>query len=111
LKFISEKNLILNGWFFLQNSKIQNNWFDDTSTYPLLVILGSTLAFAVGAGIHALVSYNDVQLDPNKRTSILRFWGADEGVQKPLVGKYLGSRTFPTEGLGFSHDEWLESKK
>jgi len=95
--------------YSFQNSKIQNNWLDDASTYPLIAILGSTLAFAVGAGIHALVTYNDVQIDPRKRNSIIRFWG--EGYQKPLVGKMLGSHTFPAEGLGLSHDEWIKRKK
>jgi hypothetical protein len=73
------------------------------------VVLGSTIAFAVGAGIHALFTYNDVQIDPKKRNSILRFWG--ETHEKPFVGKIIGSHTFPTEGVGLTHEEWLKSKK
>lgn len=40
--------------------------------------MGCALTFMVGMGGHALVSYKDVKIDPNKRTSKVTYWGTEE---------------------------------
>mmetsp|Transcript_28962 Transcript_28962/g.47832 ORF Transcript_28962/g.47832 Transcript_28962/m.47832 type:complete len:136 (-) Transcript_28962:150-557(-) len=88
------------------------DWLSDPSTYPIIAIMGFAGAFVVGMAANTLMTAKDVQIDPNKRSSIVRTWG--EGDSQPLTGKAIWrwswQKTNP-EGMGVDHDEWLEGKK
>lgn len=87
---------------------MKKDWFSDPSTYPLIVIMGSAITFMTGAGIHALVRYKDVQLDPAKRNSKLQNWGNEE--YNSTLSKVISWNAYGKEGLGVDHEEWLKSK-
>merc|ERR1712150_374259 len=56
-------------------SNATRDWLSDSGTYPIIVIMSCAMTFMTGMGIHALVGYKDVTLDPKKRNSILQTWG------------------------------------
>lgn len=89
---------------------IKKNWFSDPSTYPLIVILGTAITFMTGAGIHALVRYKDVTIDPAKRNSKLQTWG-QEDEYKTTLSKVISWNAYGKEGLGVDHEEWLKQKE
>jgi hypothetical protein len=61
----------------------------------------------VGAGIHALTTYEDVRMSPSKRHSILRFWGTDH---KPsIVSKIVHPEQL--EGSEVDHEEWNNKRE
>lgn len=62
-----------------------------------------------GAGIHALVRYKDVQLDPSKRNKKLQDWGNEE--YNTTLSKVISWNAYGKEGLGVSHEEWLKQKE
>lgn len=88
------------------------NMLSDPSVYPLVGIMGFALIFMAGMGTHALLTYQDVEIDPKKRASTLRYWGNDqkhEPLTKSLVYWNSWQKNYP-EGLGIDHKKWLESK-
>ncbi|KAL3789067.1 hypothetical protein ACHAWO_004624 [Cyclotella atomus] len=88
---------------------VKKDWFSDPSTYPLIVIMGTAITFMTGAGIHALVRYKDVQIDPAKRNSKLQNWGSEE--YDSTLSKVISWNAYGKEGLGVSHEEWLKRKE
>mmetsp|Transcript_13513 Transcript_13513/g.15741 ORF Transcript_13513/g.15741 Transcript_13513/m.15741 type:complete len:127 (+) Transcript_13513:479-859(+) len=84
------------------------SWLSDPSVYPLFVIMAGALGLMTGAGFHALTTYDDVQISPSKRNSILRYWGNDHGPS--LTQQIVGRRGIGPEGLGVNHEEWKKSK-
>ena len=91
----------------------KDNWLSDPSTYPILVIMGTAIAFMFGMGGHALAYYKDVRISPDKKHTEVRTWG--DGKMTTIVS-VLGDKnpyyrpTF-TEGLGINHEEWVKAKE
>ena len=56
----------------------KQNWLSDASTYPLIVVMSGALALVGGVSAYYLSVHPDVQINPNKRNSLLRTWGADK---------------------------------
>ena len=55
-------------------SALRRDWLTDPATYPLIGIIGFASLFASFVGVSCLLRNPDVQLDKNKRKSILRYW-------------------------------------
>ena len=53
-------------------------WLNDPSTYPLIVVLGAAAGLCSGFGIYFLTTSKDVQINPQRRNSIMRTWGAEK---------------------------------
>ena len=85
----------------------------DPSTYPLLIIMGGALTLMTVAGVHAL-TYKDLQIDPRKRQSVMRYWGEKEPRHHCMTGSlvYWNSwQKLNPEGLGIDHKQWLKTKE
>lgn len=91
-----------------QKLEFKKVWLSDASTYPLIFIVVSFVPFVVGIWIHALKDYEDVTIDPKKRSSILRYWGQEE--RPSIIRKYFASNALPPEGLGIDHEKWLKER-
>lgn len=50
-------------------------WLQDAGTYPMIVIMSGAMLLVLGASFSALTYCPDVQLSPQKRNSVVRFWG------------------------------------
>jgi hypothetical protein len=62
---------------FLHKHKKENmrkNWLSDPSTYPLIVTMGIAAALVSGVGVSCIFYSPDVQINPNRRGSVLRNW-------------------------------------
>ncbi|KAL7475504.1 hypothetical protein ACHAW6_001415 [Cyclotella cf. meneghiniana] len=92
-----------------KTQSVKKDWFSDPSTYPLIVIMGTAITFMTGAGIHALVRYKDVQIDPKKRNAKLQNWGEEE--YQTTLSKVISWNAYGKEGLGVDHEEWLKRKE
>ena len=92
-----------------KSQNFTKNWLSDPSTYPLIVIMGTAMTFMTGAGLHALIRYKDVQLDPSKRNSKLQTWGGEE--YNSTLSKVISWNAYGKEGLGVDHEEWLKRKE
>jgi hypothetical protein len=64
----------------------------------------------VGMGCNALFGCKDVQIDPNKRGTMLQDWGQEHrsGVVETFTLARGGVRA---EGVGINHEEWAKKKK
>eukprot|EP00521_Asterionellopsis_glacialis_P019287 CAMPEP_0195334924 /NCGR_PEP_ID=MMETSP0708-20121125/15175_1 /TAXON_ID=33640 /ORGANISM="Asterionellopsis glacialis, Strain CCMP134" /LENGTH=129 /DNA_ID=CAMNT_0040404991 /DNA_START=108 /DNA_END=497 /DNA_ORIENTATION=+ len=93
-------------------ANITKDWFSDAGTYPIIMIMSCAMTFMTGMGIHALVGYKDVTLDPKKRNSVLQTWGEKEepSVLKRAIYWNSYQKNMP-EGLGVDHEKWLQAKK
>jgi hypothetical protein len=72
--------------------------------------MGFGLTFMVGMGFNALFGYKDVQINPNKRGSMLTTWGTEKrvGVCERVVKAKGGVKA---EGLGIDHEAWAKQKE
>ena len=63
-----------------------------------------------GMAINALVGYKDVQINPNKRGSLMKDFPTEHrpGVAERFTMFKGGVRP---EGLGIDHEEWLRKKE
>jgi hypothetical protein len=98
---------------YYEKAGFKKTWLSDPSTYPLMTIMAGAGCIMVGMTINALVSYEDVRIDPRKRTQLMRDWGHDRDHQ-PLVGKIVWWNSWQKlapEGMGVDHQKWLEGKK
>ena len=102
------KNVDFTNWE-RKTQSISKDWFSDPSTYPLIVIMGTAITFMTGAGLHALIRYKDVQIDPAKRNSMLQNWGDEE--YSTTLSKVISWNAYGKEGLGVDHEEWLKRKE
>lgn len=50
-------------------------WTGDAGAYPIIAILAGAVAGCTGYGLYKLGFDRDVQYDPKKRGSVVRFWG------------------------------------
>jgi hypothetical protein len=50
-------------------------WLSDPSTYPLIFIMGVAGMLVLGVGTSCIMNNPDVQINPNKRGSVVRSWG------------------------------------
>jgi hypothetical protein len=57
-----------------KGSTFSKNWLQDQSTYPMMAVLGAAGLLVVGVGVSCLSFNPDVQIDPKKRTAIVRTW-------------------------------------
>jgi hypothetical protein len=76
-----------------------------------MVIMTCGLTFMVGMGCNALFGYKDVQINPNKRGTMLQNWGYEErrGVVHRFQEDIKGGGSNP-EGLGIDHDAWVKQR-
>jgi hypothetical protein len=88
----------------------QKSWLSDPSTYPIMVVISGAACMLVGMSINALVTYKDVQINPNKRGSMWTTWGQQEhkGVTQTIVEAMGGVKS---EGLGIDHETWVQQKQ
>ena len=89
---------------------IKKDWFSDSSTYPIIVIMGCALTFMTGVAANALTRYKDVTIDPKKRNSKLQTWGEEEKYQSTLE-KAISWNAYGKEGPGVAHEQWLKEKE
>ena len=61
------------------------------------------------AGIHALIRYKEVTIDPKKRNSKLQTWGNEE--YHTTLSKVISWNAYGKEGLGVDHEKWLKEKE
>jgi len=52
-------------------------FLSDPSTYPLLILMGGTLAFMTVMGMHGLATKKDLRIVPSKKHGVLRTWGQE----------------------------------
>jgi hypothetical protein len=88
----------------------KKSWLSDPSTYPIIVVISGAACMLVGMSINALTTYKDVQINPNKRGSMLTTWGQEEhkGVTQTIVEATGGVKA---EGLGIDHEKWAQQKQ
>ena len=58
-----------------KTGNFSKNWLSDASTYPIMVVMGAAGALCSGMCVYYLSSCKDVQINTNKRASIIRTWG------------------------------------
>ncbi|KAI2507752.1 hypothetical protein MHU86_6648 [Fragilaria crotonensis] len=57
-----------------KDKSFSKTWLHDSGTYPMIVIMSGAMLLVLGASFSCLTFSPDVQLDPKKRNSVVRFW-------------------------------------
>jgi hypothetical protein len=57
-----------------REKSFSKTWLHDAGTYPMIVIMSGAMLLVLGASFSCLTFCPDVQLDPKKRNSVVRFW-------------------------------------
>jgi hypothetical protein len=86
--------------------------------YPLIAILSAAGIFLVGMGSHALITYKDLRINPQRKHETLQTWGTEKTRSVTSVvseGPSFHRSAFKSihgkEGLGVDHEEWKKQKK
>lgn len=98
----------------LYQYSFQEAFLSDPSTYPILILMGGTLAFMTVMGLHGLTTQKDLRIWPSKKHEVLRTWGQPHVdpwtarfARMPVVmhaneWKHIRQG----EGLGMSHGDY-----
>jgi hypothetical protein len=93
-----------------KNNEFKRQWLSDPSTYPIMLIMCGGMSWMLGMGLNALFNYKDVQINPNNRGAVMKHWSKDHRVS--VIERYaLAMGGVNPEGLGVSHEKWIQQKK
>ena len=56
---------------------MKKTWLSDPATYPIIAVLGTATGLCSGFGLWFVLNNPDVRVNPKRRNSVLRTWGAD----------------------------------